>query len=204
MLISNLISTVIQLAAVLALCALAWLFVRKNQGFRAFLGLYSGPLRLFLLACLIGLVGAVLLISIPRVRAVAGGTGTVIGAVTESGIGPQGIVVLAILAIFKTAAAEEIFFRGLIAKRLIAWWGFGIGNAVQALIFGLVHLLLVLVAKADPLVIAILCLFAAALGWVNGWLNERRAGGSILPGFGAHASANLITYLAIPLVFHGG
>jgi membrane protease YdiL (CAAX protease family) len=204
MLISNLVSTAIQLAIVLLLCTLAWLFVRKKQGFRAFLGLYPAPLGIFLFACLIGLVGPVLLISIPGARALAGGPGTVIGAVTESGIGPEGIVVLAILAIFKTAGAEEIFFRGLVAKRLIAWWGFPIGNTVQALIFGLVHLLLVLVARVDPLVMAVLCLFAGALGWVNGWLNERRAGGSILPGFGAHATANLFTYLAIPLLFHGG
>ena len=204
MLISNLISTVIQLAIVLLLCALAWLFVRKQQSFRAFLGLYPAPLRLFLLACLIGIVGPVVFLWIPRFRAVAGGTGTVIASVSASGLDAQAIFALCILAVFKTAAAEEIFFRGLIAKRLIALWGFTVGNFAQAAIFGLVHLLLVLVARVDPLVIAILCLFAGALGWVNGWLNERRGGGSILPGFGAHASANLFTYLAIPLLFQGG
>ena len=203
MLISNLVSTLIQLAIVLLLCALAWLFARKKQGFRAFVGLYPAPLRIFLLACLIGLVGPALFLPIARVRAVAGGPGTVIASVGASGLDAQAILALCILAIFKTAGAEEIFFRGLIAKRLIAWWGFPIGNMVQALIFGLVHLLLVLVARVDPLVMAVLCVFAGALGWVNGWLNERRGGGSILPGFGAHATANLVTYLSIPLLFYG-
>jgi len=104
---------------------------------------------------------------------------------------------LAILALFKTALAEELLFRGLIGKRLIARLGFGIGNACQAALFGAVHLLVALSPLATAGLVAALVAFTAATGFINGWLNEKRGGGSILPGWAAHASANLIAYAAV-------
>jgi membrane protease YdiL (CAAX protease family) len=203
LLISAFISTAVQLAAALLLCGLAYLFVRQKHGFRAFIGLYAAPARIVLLGCLIGLASASLLMTMARVRAVAGGPGTVIAGVVASGLGPSTLASLCLLAVFKTAVAEEILFRGLIAKRLIAWCGFAVGNFLQAILFGLVHLLLLLTGSVDPVVVAALYIFAGALGWITGWLNERRAAGSILPGIGAHACANLLTYLSIPFLFHG-
>jgi hypothetical protein len=41
--------------------------------------------------------------------------------------------------------------------------------------------------------------FATVMAVVSGWLNERRARGSILPGFTLHAAANLTTYLGLAL-----
>jgi membrane protease YdiL (CAAX protease family) len=106
---------------------------------------------------------------------------------------------LLIVAIFKTAGAEELFFRGLIAKRLIRWLGFATGNALQAILFGSVHLLLAFIARPDLFTLTALAGFAAILAWLSGWLNERRADGSILPGFAAHASANSVAYLVLAL-----
>jgi membrane protease YdiL (CAAX protease family) len=201
-LVSTIVSTLIQTGVVLLICALFYAFSRR-QGFLAFVGLTRAPLGICLLGCLIGFAGAALLLSVDRVRAVAAGPGTVIASLTDAGLTPPVIAALALAAVVKTAFAEELLFRGLIARGLIRWLGFGFGNALQALIFGLVHLLLILVARPDPLVIGMLCLFAATLGWVNGWLKERRANGSILPGIAAHGCANLVTYLSIPLLFHG-
>ena len=44
-----------------------------------------------------------------------------------------------------------------------------------------------------------LLFFVTVLALVSGWLNERRAGGSILPGFALHAAGNLTTYLGLAL-----
>ena len=166
-----------------------------------FLGLYSAPFRVVLAAGLISLVAATAFVSIDRVRALAGGPGTVIASLTADGTSTVAIASLCIVAVFKTALAEEIFFRGLVAKQLIGRFGFAIGNSAQAAIFGLVHLALVLVLRPDVPVIILLASFAAILGWFNGWLKERWAGGSIFPGIAAHATSNLVTYLSIPLVF---
>jgi membrane protease YdiL (CAAX protease family) len=81
---------------------------------------------------------------------------------------------------------EEVLFRGLIAGVLVRRWGFARGNAVQALVFLLPHLLLLAVdARLWPLVVAQL-----VAGWLLGWLRHRS--GSVLPGWLAHTAANLL------------
>ena len=51
---------------------------------------------------------------------------------------------------FTSALAEEILFRGLIAKRLIHHLGFGIGNAAQTLLFLAPHAALVVLLVEGP------------------------------------------------------
>ena len=129
----------------------------------------------------------------------ASGPGTVIAASTPNGVTAGAIVVLAVGAVFKTAFAEELFFRGLIGKRLYGAMGFWPGNLVQALLFGAVHLPLLLLPDAPRQTVLLMIGFVTVLALVSGWLNERRAGGSILPGFALHAAGNLTTYLGLAL-----
>ncbi len=84
------------------------------------------------------------------------------------------------------ALGEEIFFRGLLGGWLVRWLGFRIGNTVQALVFLLPHLLLLLVSVSLwPIVFV-----QAISGWLLGWLRYRSD--SILPGWLVHSLVNAL------------
>ena len=85
---------------------------------------------------------------------------------------------------FYVALGEEIFFRGFLGGWLVRRFGFAFGNIVQALVFLLPHLILLLVSKR--LWPVIIVQFIA--GWLLGWLRYRS--NSILPGWLAHSLIN--------------
>ena len=87
---------------------------------------------------------------------------------------------------FYTALGEEVFFRGLLGGWLERRFGFKVGNTVQAVVFLLPHLLLLMVSTSFWLVVIVQFL----AGWVLGWLRSRS--GSILPGWLAHSLMNAI------------
>ncbi|MDN5769286.1 MAG: CPBP family intramembrane metalloprotease [Microlunatus sp.] len=93
------------------------------------------------------------------------------------------------VAVVLRAAGEEVFFRGfvtgLLARRLVSI----LGNLVQAVVFLLPHLLLLLV---DVRLWPILPVQAVA-GWLMGWLRLRH--GSVLPAIGVHSVLNLVATL---------
>ncbi|MFC1804111.1 lysostaphin resistance A-like protein, partial [Thermoproteota archaeon] len=91
---------------------------------------------------------------------------------------------------FYVALGEEIFFRGLLGGWLERRYGFRIGNIVQAVMFLLPHLLLLMVSTSFWLVIVVQFL----AGWVMGLLRSRS--GSILPGWLAHSFMNAVGALA--------
>ncbi len=98
-----------------------------------------------------------------------------------------------IVAAVLLAFAEEMFFRGFMATLLISRYGFAFGNALQACIFLLPHLLLLLVSTALwPLVLVQLL-----AGWMLGWV--RHKSGSIVPGGIAHAAVNIIASLLLTI-----
>jgi hypothetical protein len=88
------------------------------------------------------------------------------------------------------ALGEEIFFRGFLGGWLVRRLGFAIGNTVQALIFLLPHLLLLLVSLNLWPIIAV----QMVAGWLLGWLRYRSD--SILPGWLAHSLINAFGALA--------
>lgn len=88
------------------------------------------------------------------------------------------------------ALGEEILFRGLLGGHLERRHGFTKGNTIQALIFLLPHLLLLLVSLSFWAVVA--AQFLA--GWALGWLRSRS--GSILPGWLAHSLMNALGALS--------
>lgn len=102
---------------------------------------------------------------------------------------PSGII----YAMITTGLAEEILFRGFITKRLIKAAGFHLGNIVQALLFSLLHI--VLLFAADNTVglreLALLFVIPFVLGWLKVYINEKQAGGSIIPGWILHGAGNL-------------
>jgi len=88
------------------------------------------------------------------------------------------------------ALGEEIFFRGFLGGWLVRRLGFAIGNTIQALVFILPHLLLLLVSQSLWLIIIVQLI----AGWLMGWLRCRS--NSILPGWLAHSLSNAIGALS--------
>jgi len=108
--------------------------------------------------------------------------------------------IFAIESLLLTSLSEEIFFRGLLGKRLISRLGFGVGNSIQASLFGAIHVSSPFQKLEDPSfqLIAFSFLWPTSFSWLVGWINERLGNGSILPGWLAHSAGNLWTtiYLA--------
>ncbi len=93
------------------------------------------------------------------------------------------------------ALGEEIFFRGLLGGWLVRRFGFTVGNSIQALLFLLPHLLLLLIStELWPILIV-----QGVAGWLMGWLRHRSD--SILPGWFAHSLINALG--ALPAMAEG-
>ncbi len=198
---TSIVSALAQFLLVLALAGIAYLaFGRKRKSFGQFTGLYPAPPRSILFGALLGVAFALLIFAVPGSAEALRSPGTVTGDAVRTGVNGSVIVALIATALIKTSLTEELLFRGVIGKQLIGWLGFGIGNAIQAALFGAAHLLLLLAPDVTTGFAIGMVVFTGLLGWVNGWLNEKYGGGSILPGWAAHAAANLCAYLSVVLV----
>ena len=119
------------------------------------------------------------------------GTGAVLATARFSGLGWRALPAVAVYAVFSTAFWEECLFRGFLLKRLAHRFGFPVGNAVQAAIFGLMHGVMFF-ASVGALRAILVALLTGTIGWGLGYLNEKQAGGSIFPSWVIHALSNLI------------
>lgn len=145
------------------------------------------------------LPGLLLVFFSPGISEAATAPNTVIGKLRANGLQVTTFILLVVKALIQTAFTEEILFRGFVAKRLINWLGFSIGNLLQALLFGAVHLL-IFAGQEFSLALAIgIVLYPAIGGWIMGYLNERVGNSSILPGWLMHGFVNLIAYSALLL-----
>ena len=189
-LLSSVISAFVQLGLFLVIPFAWWAFTaRRSVGFASWIGLrwptWDGrraQLGVAILAWVaIGAASTALLQSF---------SGQV-PAARFAGQGFGGIVPVLLFAIIQTSLAEEMFFRGFLGKRVIARWGFAPGNAAQAIAFGILHVAM-FASFANPIRLLAIGILTGASGWIVGWLNEEGAGGSILPGWALHASANLL------------
>lgn len=130
------LTAVVQVLVFSAVPFLVYLARRRTaRGFLRYVGLYVPERRTLLWATLLVLVTAPLMLwmfSTPGLREVAIGPATVAGALRQLEAGAGSVVILLLYAWVQTSLAEEIFFRGFIAQRLIDWFGFAIGNVVQA------------------------------------------------------------------------
>jgi membrane protease YdiL (CAAX protease family) len=150
-----------------------------------------------MLGLALGVAFALMIFAIPGSGEALRSPGTVTGDAIRTGISGPVIVALIATALIKTSLAEELLFRGIIGKQLIGWLGFSVGNTIQAALFGAAHLLLLLAPNVTVAFAIGMVLFTGLMGWINGWLNERHGGGSILPGWAAHGAANLCSYLGV-------
>ncbi|MBD5538183.1 MAG: CPBP family intramembrane metalloprotease [Lachnospiraceae bacterium] len=106
------------------------------------------------------------------------------------GLGISALLPALIYAVFNTSLPEEIFFRGFLLKRLSNKAGYRIANLLQSMMFGLLHGImffgLVGIVKA-----IVVILFTGAIAFAMGYVNEKKANGSILPSWFIHALSNI-------------
>ena len=199
MLFATFISSFVQLGISLLIPVIWWAVTTKRRlEFATWIGLYVpmwkvGPVQRvsqkqlgIALACWVAVSLASLRIASPVWGALA--TSRFIGA------GLLAVVPILLYAFIQTGLAEELFFRGFLAKRLCASFGFSRGNAIQAIVFGLLHVLLFINYLPLSSLVAITVL-SGINGWVMGWLNEQAAGGSVVPSWMLHSLANLLVAL---------
>jgi len=117
-----------------------------------------------------------------------------------AGLGLAAIIPGLIYAIFQTGLSEELFFRGFLAKRLIARFGFHKGNLLQSLLFGAIHGLMFL-SLVELIAVAFIFITTALAGYLMGWMNEKVSKGSIVTSWAIHSSANLLAAVLIMFNF---
>lgn len=162
------------------------------MSFARWIGLYTPKLRASRTRALTAILAWVL-VSLASIMLI-GSLGEGVAASRFRGSGLAGVVPVILHAVIQTGLSEEIFFRGFLSKRLIARFGFAVGNAVQAVLFGIVHVAL-FASSVSPLPLVLIAVVTAASGWIMGWINEECASGSILPSWMLHSAANLVVGL---------
>lgn len=195
---SKLVNGILELIIVSFIPFMTWLiWRRKKVGFLDWIGLkkvqtknISQLLQIILGMALVFLLFSVVLFSWfdPSKTATADFAGKRFGALPA-------ILAYAILG---TALPEEIFFRGFLLKRLQGKLGFLGANLAQSLLFGLIHALM-FIQLIGFLKAVMIFAFISLIAFVFGAINEKKAGGSILPSVFIQAFANTAAGLCLAI-----
>lgn len=193
---SILISSVLQVIIFSAVPVVWWAATaRKENSFFQWIGLkkpiYANKRHLIIVLGAAVLVSVLMQLIIPRLVEM---DTTAVSPFIDQGF--AALVPALIFSFVTTGLSEEILFRGFLGKRLIAQHGFSTGNFVQALIFGMIHGVLSM-GRVRIFPALLLVLITGAAGWVMGYVNERLAGGSIVPSWLIHGIANMISALMV-------
>lgn len=98
------------------------------------------------------------------------------------GLGWAALPSVLVHALLNTSGWEEIFFRGLLLKRLMGKCGLLVANALQAVLFGLMHgVPLFLMTGMSVVQAAVITLFTGLAGWCMGYMNEKACARVHLP-----------------------
>lgn len=195
MLVNALLNAVIQVVVFGLVPLLWWLFAaRRTQSFLSWVGLKPvqtpSPSRFWAALGAAGLY-SVAVFALTTWLLHDHPTATALSAF--QGQGWVALLPALLYALVQTSLSEELFFRGFLTKRLSARFGLPAGNALQALLFGSLHGLMLL--GTAPGVAPLVAVVIGALAWSLGHVNERYAGGSILPGWAVHGTSNLLMAL---------
>ena len=192
MLVQKIISSVVELIVFMIIPFIWWLVTaRKKCSFFSWIGLKKAEgtkenkTILWTAATAIGFM-AVSILMLFFVR------GIDTAASEFSGLGLSAIPAILVYAVFNTSLPEELLFRGFLGKRFSNKFGFAAGNLIQSIIFGVMHGVMFFGA-AGIIKAVIITVFTGGIAWLMGYINEKKAGGSILPSWAIHASANIFS-----------
>ena len=192
--LNELIGAVVQVL-LFALVPLIFWFVtaRKKESFCKWIGLEKPACKETWKAVLLTALVALLYIGAMAMCVRILPEGITTAGSMFAGQGISALPSLFFYAFLRTALSEELLFRGFILKRIQDIKGFSVGNTVQALLFGLMHGIPFGIVTRSISALFLLTLIPGLFGWYEGWLNEKRCGGSIVPGWMVHGCLNLLT-----------
>lgn len=116
-----------------------------------------------------------------------------------AGLGIAAILPALIENFIANGVAEEVLYRGFLCKRFCVKLGTVRGIILQAVLFGLMHNALYLLAGLDVGLWyhTLSFVFIGTGALLLGWLNEKIFNGSILPSILLHGAGNFITTMLI-------
>ncbi|WP_298735767.1 CPBP family glutamic-type intramembrane protease [uncultured Chitinophaga sp.] len=203
---NEILATVFQVLVVVLIPFLFYVVKYKTtSGFFSYIGLKATSSRAVVLSCfamvavLACTIGLVLLNR--DIKEALTSQYAVAGKLKQMGLQPVSIILLLIITLFRTSLAEEIFMRGFVAKRLISRLGFQWGNLLQALLFGLLHLIMMfMLSRLSAFSLSYSFIVPAVAGYIICYINERVGKGSIIPGWIAHGAGNVVAYYLLAFV----
>ena len=192
--LNELIGSVMQVLLFAAVPVAVWLItMRKKASFFAWIGLRKPVCGNVPKTVLLTVIVTLLYIGAMTVCQKKLPEGVTTAGSQFAGQGFAAVPALFFYAFLRTALSEEILFRGFLLKRLQNRLGFAAGNTVQALLFGLMHGIPFGIVTKSGLTFLLLTLIPGLFGWYQGWLNEKRCRGSIVPSWLLHGCLYLVT-----------
>jgi uncharacterized protein len=200
--LNEILSALFQILAFSLIPFVVYLIQKKTtKGFLNYIGLKKSTAKangMAVLASLIFLIPPLgLILFNDDFREIMTQPSTMTGKFKTMGPAAKTFMILFMAAVFKTALAEEILFRGFIAKRLMRIAGYYRGNVMQAVIFGLLHLVLFLTITNNPLFLSFIMIFTTVGAYLFAYINEKQADGSIIPSWISHGLANVVSYAVV-------
>lgn len=190
--LQRIISAFIQFLFVIILPYIWWfLIVRGKVSFGEWIGLKAIK-RVedsYLIAWIIGgflLFTAFSIFIFPLTRSIE----TVTSAFSDMGL--KALPSILIYSFLQTSLPEELLFRGFLLKRLVNHMPFFFANTIQAIAFGLLHGIL-FASLVSIKITLFITLFTGVIAAYLGFVNEKKAGGSILTSWIIHALANIFS-----------
>jgi membrane protease YdiL (CAAX protease family) len=203
--INETIGALLQIIIFTLIPFLVYLIKNKSKnGFLTYIGLKKSTKKanyLATLACLIFVLPMIILILVnSEFKEIMFDPNSITGKFRQMGVGLNSIILLLIMAIFKTSLSEEILFRGFIAKRLISLLGFQKGNILQSILFGIIHTALFAIITSNIFFLLVIFIIPSIGAYVSVYLNEKIGNGSIFPGWISHGLANILTYTIVGFI----
>ena len=182
-------------------------YIIKNKsvkGFLNYIGLIKPTKKSVFLAVLLSLLFAMPMLLLTWIsedlKKIMFNPDSITGNFRQMEFGIKAVYILIVIALFKTSFAEEILFRGFIAKRLINVFGFKKGNFLQAIVFGFIHAALFALIINNYVFLIIIFIIPSIAAYFAVYLNEKFANGSIIPGWISHGLANLLVYSIVGFI----
>lgn len=190
--VQRIISSIAQIILFSLIPFIWWcITARKKIGFFQWLGLkgISSPKENKTALWIVGITVAFLAVSVFMLYTLK----DIETAASEfSGLGMKALPAVLVYAVLNTSLPEEMLFRGFLLKRLSGKFGFSAGNAVQSLLFGAMHGVMFF-TLTGILKAILITLFTGGIAWFMGYVNEKKAEGSILPSWCIHAVSNIFS-----------
>ncbi len=209
-LILSSITTAVTNLIVFSVIPLIWWFIghRKEEGFFKWIGIYKPQLKSKWWILAIFAVIYYFFYSFDITQLIDQSTldyvenSSSVSANAFAGIGAAAILPALIQNFIANGLSEEILFRGFLCKRLCNKFGTVKGVIIQAVLFGLMHNLIYILAGVDVGLWyhTLLFVFTGAGALLLGLLNEKIFNGSIIPSILLHGAGNFISSMLVAFV----